>query len=102
MRATLISLMFLLVASPAWAEAWVLICPPIEWTNNQPTLKATAPISEWEQIRAYDSASGCEAGREPVISKGDSERMKRFEKESSLICRCMPYALWWQTQQLKR
>ncbi len=95
----------LLVPAVAWADAWVLVCPP---PGDPPDTEA--PIVKWKQHSAYDSAAACEGKRVSLAetianSPADTEETRTARANNiayALACRCMPYELWWRTQQPSR
>lgn len=104
MRPALISLMLMLVASPAWAGEWVLIAPRVGQDGNRIFLRLTDPVSKWEQIYAFDSASVCEEVRAKMMdaAKRQAKDNSDLDLMSAATSRCMPYNLWWQAQQPTR
>lgn len=92
----------LLVPGVAWAVGWVLIWPKIDIKDGRPISRIFDPVANWEQVYAFDSATVCEQVRKNMIdqakrdSKGDNSDFNWVGANAS---RCMPYVLWWQSQQ---
>lgn len=111
----LVLIVALLVPGVAWAEGWVMILPPTKWeeasgTYSTPSVVLDAPMSKWKYFSAYDTAVACEQAK--------SARSRALGAEAAscnvedLICRagigaanqqlearCVPYDLWWSSQQ---
>ncbi len=90
----------LLVPDAAWAEAWVFIVPPRVNTDKGRVTDTKAPIGQWQQLGAFDTARECEATKSraaEVIGKGSPDWYSWYNAG-----RCMPYDLWWKTQQPSR
>jgi hypothetical protein len=98
--------LFLLASSlPAQTAGWVLIIPPMEGPPTWTVLR-DAPVSQWDYVKAQDTASACELEKEKALRdvsvildqwKGNEELRwvsiqigLRF-----LASRCIPYELWW-------
>jgi hypothetical protein len=82
-----------LVAAPALAHAecgWLLMVPPVldKRTLNAIGTRAAinAPVSEWDQEEAFDSAEKCEEARRRLIAS------RHFDPVDSLS-RCLPASL---------
>ena len=96
----------LLVPGVAWAEGWVMICPRFFQVGEMLILDDN-PATKWEQFVATDSALQCENAKVQIISRAQelfqgSKEQRDFHKERSRLCQCMPYDLWWKSQQPSR
>jgi len=61
-------------AAPARAGGWYLLIAPMvppydEPNDTYPWLQTNAPLSKWTQVRSFDTAEACEAGKTPEMSK---------------------------------
>ncbi len=96
MRRIVIITLVLLMPASAWAEGWVLIAAPMDLKSDLPI--PNAPIREWTQIAAFSTAESCEYYR-TGFDEGVTKANPKIPKLSPFISRCMPYDLWWQSQQ---
>jgi len=70
----LAAVVLLSVATPLWAaDGWYLLVPPRSEYNDRAAFLSghkildTAPLSQWAQQGAYDSASECEAAKNSLL-----------------------------------
>ena len=89
----------ILVPGVAWAEGWVLISPPFE-VKGKEVIHHVAPVGQWDQVGAFDSARECEDIRMSLAKNAEED--KSLTAQASKIGRCMPYSLWWQSEQSSR
>jgi hypothetical protein len=107
----LLLLAILVVPAPAISAGWVLVAPP---RDEKGRYLRDAPVgSTWTQVSAFDSATQCEVQREveinfwrdrfqemPNTEEYASSKRDFFQRwQDEFLIRCMPYDLWWKTQQ---
>jgi hypothetical protein len=52
---------------------WLLMFPPLDKTSDPWKVIVNAPILEWEQVGAHDSANACEAARSKGIELAETD-----------------------------
>ncbi len=79
-------------------SGWVLMSPPLDRSPSSASadwkVNLSAPISQWEQVRAYDSAEACESDRQNRIALAQ-DMASRFPglappPDGSRYLRCVP------------
>jgi hypothetical protein len=104
-----VAFLLLLLSIPGVADAagWVLVHPPRDEKGNY--LPNVSINRYWTQLAAFDTAAQCEAQRmveinfwaghmEKAADRENKEWLKQRWRNEFLI-RCMPYDLWWKSQQ---
>ena len=66
--------------SAAAGGSWYLVAPP--WFKPLPAPLLDAPLSDWERVRAFDSAEACEAGRQERITRTEANAWRALELDS--------------------
>ena len=67
---------------------WLLMSPPIGKSGN---IYSDAPIRDWEQVSAYDTAGECETGKQEVWGKAGNFQKRLAEsgrKAMSAVDEC--------------